>query len=72
MLSFLIRWVLLWLMVPLRGVNPMTCERVWDMSPSSTLPPGKTYEEWYGSPELLCDKPGSQSHSFMLCLGSNC
>lgn len=36
---------------------PITCDRVWDMPPSSHLPPGKTYEEWYGSFALDCPGP---------------
>ncbi len=48
-----------------------SCERVWDMAPLSHLPPGKTYEEWYGSFELDCSE-GDLSHPVLYCYGSNC
>jgi hypothetical protein len=71
-LSFVIRMLLVWLLALVQGADVTTCDRLWDMGPDSHLPPGKTYEEWYGSPALLCPTPGSPHHSFVLCLGPNC
>ena len=41
------------------------------MSPESHLPPGKTYEQWYGGFALMC--PGSDDvHELVYCFGENC
>lgn len=69
-LSWIARFLLVWAHA-LAASNPFTCERLWDMSPDSTLPPGKTYEEWYGSPALACDRMDGK-HSVVFCEGSNC
>lgn len=54
------------------GQPVQNCERVWDMSPDSRLPPGKTYEAWYGSFALLCPNPAHDGRSVIFCFGSNC
>lgn len=48
------------------------CERVWDMSPDSHLPAGKTYEAWYGSFALDCPIAAHDGRSVIFCFGSNC
>lgn len=68
-LSWIGRLLLVWAQVVASGIDPLSCERLYDMSPASTLPPGKTYEEWYGSPALLC---GSAHRVRVFCIGSNC
>lgn len=70
-IGFAIRlgWVWLWLLF--HGANVATCERVWDMSPTSSLPAGKSYEQWYGSPMLLCEKT-TPNRWVMYCTGPNC
>lgn len=49
-----------------------SCERVWDMDPASHPPPGKTYEEWYGSFALMCPNAPHDGRTVIFCLGSNC
>jgi hypothetical protein len=61
-------WVLLYQLSS--GQRFVICERVWNMSPDSHLPAGKTYEEWYGSFALDCTVDGHGSSVF--CLGPNC
>lgn len=52
--------------------HPVQCERVWDMPPDSTPRPGDTYEEWYGSFELMCPNPTHDGRSVIFCYGNNC
>lgn len=73
-LSFVARWIAVWVAAALsqcsRG-QALDCNRVWDMSPISTRPAGKTHEQWYGSPALDCvDDDGI--HSRIYCIGDNC
>jgi hypothetical protein len=70
-LSWIFRMVLVWLWVLAHGADPTTCERVWAEDPRSAVPSAKTYEEWYGSPELICDK---FDHRYLVahCIGPNC
>lgn len=59
--------VVLYAQVPLSQ-----CERVWDMGPGSPLPPGKTYEEWYGSFAIDCPNAPPDDRSRIFCYGNNC
>lgn len=73
--SWIFRMVFVWLWLLVHGGNMATCERVWDMSPGSHAPPGVTFEEWYGSPELMCNELGSSGdhHKILVyCWGPNC
>lgn len=65
------RTLLAFLVYTLQMGHPLSCDRLWDMSPGSHLPPGKTYEQWYGSYALLCPAPDWR-RAIILCYGSNC
>jgi hypothetical protein len=47
------------------------CERVWD-NDAGPVPPGKTYEEWYGSFALMCPNRAHDGRTVIFCYGSNC
>jgi len=71
-LSWIARLFWVGMQVLFSGLNPLTCARVYDTPPSSALPRGKTYEEWYGSPELMCATGPQQRHWRVFCIGNNC
>ena len=50
----------------------VACERVWDRGPESSLPSGKTYEEWYGSFALDCPNAAHDGRTIIFCFGANC
>jgi len=70
-LSWALRFVWVWLWMIFHGAQPATCERVYDMDPRSSRSPGKSYEEWYGSPMLICESART-GRSIAFCLGPNC
>ncbi len=73
-LSFFLRMLYVWLWMLAHGANPASCDRVWDMSPDRPLPSTSTYEEWYGSPTLVCSVWSDKEahHVFGYCIGPNC